>query len=353
MMRLIHSEEPVIDVEDAGTTMRFLTAYFAITNKKKTVTGTERMKERPIGILVDALRTLGAEVDYAEKEGFPPIRTHGFPKQKTSTLRIRGDVSSQFISALMMVGPILPNGLKLILEGKVGSRPYIDMTAAIMKHFGVRTVVEGNEILIDQQLYRPTAFTVESDWSAASYWYAFTALATDAEVFLPRLHLDSIQGDRVIAQLMESLGVRSRATPDGQLHLTKGDTQPKISWDFTHCPDLAQTVAVVCAAKGVTGTFTGLESLRIKETDRIAALQTELKKIGAELLEQDNQWTLKPSATLPERAQFHSYKDHRMAMAFAPLATRMDVVIDDPMVVRKSYPAYWDDLRTIGFKVGG
>lgn len=350
MLRLVSSKDRVIDVEDAGTTMRFLTAYFAVTNQEKILTGTARMKERPIGILVEALKNLGCDITYLEKEGFPPHEIKGFSGQKTDTIRIRGDISSQYISALMMVAPILPKGLKLILEGKVGSRPYIDMTASLMKHFGVDPNVFADHMVIDRQDYKPTSFTVESDWSAASYWFAFAALAKEAEIILPKLLDNSLQGDSAILKIMEQMGVKAQFQ-NGALTLSKIESQREIKWDFTHCPDLAQTVAVVCAAKNIKGYFTGLESLRIKETDRISALQNELSKIGAELTEESNTWTLYPSPSLPGTASFATYQDHRMAMAFAPLATLMDVEIEAPDVVRKSYPNFWNDMKTLGFVI--
>ncbi len=308
------------------------------------------MKERPIGILVDALRSLGADISYPEKDGYPPVRINGFPAQKTNSIKIRGDVSSQFISALMMVAPVLPQGLHLELEGKIGSRPYIEMTASLMKHFGVQSGFTGNKITVEKQSYKPATFTVESDWSAASYWFAFTALAENGSVLLPRISLNSLQGDRAVADIMIALGVRAEMNGD-KLALSKIPSEKEIHQDFTHCPDLAQTIAVVCAAKGIKGFFTGLESLRIKETDRIAALQTELKKIGADLIEENEKWTLIPSASLPPVASFKTYRDHRMAMAFAPLATRMDVTIENPPVVRKSYPQFWEDIKGMGFRV--
>jgi 3-phosphoshikimate 1-carboxyvinyltransferase len=350
MKRLLSSSEEILDVEDAGTTMRFLTAYFAVKGQPKTLTGTERMKLRPIGILVDALRQLGAQIDYLEQDGFPPVRIHGFIVQKTKSLSIRGDVSSQYISALMMAAPALPEGLILTLEGKVGSRPYIEMTASLMRKFGVEVNVQENELIITPQSYSPCAYSIESDWSAASYWFAFTALAEKANLVLPNITLRSLQGDRVIVDIMEQLGVM--AEPRGNtLILSKKDCYNSISWDFTHCPDLAQTVAVVCAAKGVHGTFTGLESLRIKETDRIKALQNELQKLGAQLHEDGDVWTLIPSDQLPENIpMINTYQDHRMAMAFAPLAALGDVTIERPDVVRKSYPTFWKDMSRLGFR---
>jgi 3-phosphoshikimate 1-carboxyvinyltransferase len=349
MLKLLKAEDDVIDVEDAGTTMRFLTAYFSITKQRKVLTGSHRMKERPIGILVDALRTLGADIVYQEKEGYPPLSIEGFEGQKVTSLKIRGDVSSQFISAIMMVAPVLPKGLTLELEGKVGSRPYIEMTASLMAAFGVKSDFKENKITINPQFYYPSEFTVESDWSAASYWFAISSLSEQAELQLPRISLSSLQGDRAIVEIMKPLGVSAEMKGD-KLTLSKGNESTELTWDFTHCPDLAQTVAVVCAAKGIKGYFTGLESLRIKETDRIAALQNELRKIGADLIEDDSaNWTLIPSKLLPASATFQTYKDHRMAMAFAPLATKMNVVIEDPSVVKKSYPNFWVDLKAVGF----
>jgi 3-phosphoshikimate 1-carboxyvinyltransferase len=351
MLRLVNATTHVIDVEDAGTTMRFLTAYFSVTHQHKVLTGTSRMKERPIGILVNALRSLGVDIVYTEKDGYPPMEIKGFSGQKTDTIRIRGDVSSQFISALMMIAPVLPKGLNLELEGKIGSRPYIEMTASIMEHFGVQVSFTGNIVSVKPQTYKATSFTVESDWSAASYWFALVAMAEDAEIMLPKLSLKSLQGDSVITKIMEQLGV-SAQMENSLLKLTKKNHVNEITWDFTHCPDLAQTVAVVCTAKGIKGNFTGLESLRIKETDRIAALQQELKKIGGDLIEIDAaHWTLMPSMALPPKASFATYKDHRMAMAFAPLVMLMDVEIDKGDVVRKSYPNYWNDLKTVGISL--
>jgi 3-phosphoshikimate 1-carboxyvinyltransferase len=346
MLKQIGSSEKEIDIEDAGTTMRFLTAYYSITNQKKILTGSARMKERPIGILVEALRSLGVEIDYLEKEGYPPLQIKGFINQKTDVIKIRGDVSSQFISALMMVAPILPNGLTLELTGKIGSRPYIEMTASLMKIFGVKAEFSGDTVRVVNQKYKPAEYTVESDWSAASYWFGFVALAKEAEIFLPNIELNSLQGDRAIVN-MKALGVKSEMK-DGLLKLTKSPSESEIHWDFRDCPDLAQTVAVICAAKNIKGFFTGMESLRIKETDRIAALQDELRKIGADLIEDDTaHWRLIPSKALPNSASFSTYKDHRMAMAFAPLSTVMNVEIEDPAVVRKSYPKYWDDVSSV------
>jgi 3-phosphoshikimate 1-carboxyvinyltransferase len=353
MNRLIQSEDRVIDAMDAGTTFRFLTAYFAIRGKYKILTGTPRMKERPIGILVDALRKLGANIDYLEKEGYPPLETRGFDKQLTSSLEIPGNVSSQYISALMMVAPTLPAGLTLRLTGKTGSIPYIRMTAALMKKSGVECQLDfdKNTIVIPAATYRPADITVEADWSAISYWYGFTALADDARITLVNVSEDSLQGDRVIADIMEMLGVCSTFSSE-QLILTKQKAAAEITWDFKDCPDLAQTVLPVCAAKGIRGTFKGMESLRIKETDRIAALQHELAKIGATLTEPETgTWVLTPGKIGTTPITIETYHDHRMAMGFAPWATRTNLRIQNPSVVNKSYPGFWDDLQSVGFQV--
>lgn len=350
MLQLIASQDQVLDVEDAGTTMRFLTAFKSITNQPCTITGTDRMKQRPIKILVDALRSIGAEIQYPEQDGFPPVNIVAFAGQKASEITIRGDVSSQYISALMMIAPTLPQGLFIQFEGKVTSRPYLEMTASLMRQFGAHIDFTDAGIRIRHQVYKPTTVTVESDWSAASYWFAFTALSAKAELTLPSITLESLQGDRVIIEIMNQLGVNTELKGTDLL-LTKKESVTEISWDFTDCPDLAQTVAVVCAAKGISGKFTGLESLRIKETDRIIALQTELGKIGASFMEKGGQWILTPaSKEIPNGILFNTYLDHRMAMAFAPLSALADIIIEDPAVTRKSYPKFWEDVALVGVR---
>jgi 3-phosphoshikimate 1-carboxyvinyltransferase len=351
MLSLIHNPEKVINVMDAGTTMRFLTAYFSATRQSKILTGTDRMKERPIHLLVNALRSLGVTIQYLEKEGFPPIEVTGFDRQRTSRLSIRGDVSSQFISALMMVAPTLHDGLTITLEGKVGSMPYLQMTAALMELFGVKPAFEGAEIIIPHQAYQANHYRVEPDWSAASYWFAFVALAGESQLRLPGVEAVALQGDRVIADIMSQLGVASEFGPDG-LTLTKQRVLAQtLQWDFTNCPDLAQTVLPVCAALRIPGTFTGLESLRIKETDRILALQHELGKIGAKLEEGTGSWSLTPSAIPSGKPVIQTYHDHRMAMGFAPIVALRDITIVAPEVVQKSYPTFWSDLKALGVKM--
>ncbi len=354
MIRLLKSSEKELDVLDAGTTMRFLLAYCALTGKQKILTGTQRMCERPVGILVDALRQIGADVRYLKSEGFPPVETLGFSDQKNHEISIRGDVSSQYISALMMLAPILPKGLRIHLTGKVASKPYLVMTLELMKNFGANIIFgEDHTITIDPTGYKPASFTVESDWSGASYWFGIVALAKEAKIALKGLRKDSLQGDKQIIEIMKPLGVQTDFDDNGLL-LTKTKTARELSYDFSNCPDLAQTVAVVCAAKGIHGKFTGLGSLRIKETDRIAALQNELAKIGAKLEEiEEKAWELIPSENLnmTPNLEIETYDDHRMAMAFAPIAAIRDIKIMAPSVVAKSYPAFWDHMQLVGFKL--
>lgn len=338
---------------DAGTTMRFLTAYFGIRGANKIMTGTPRMKERPIGLLVDALRTIGVSVDYLEREGFPPIELKGFSRQLADEVTVPGNVSSQYISALMMTGPLLPNGLRIKLSGKVGSRPYIDMTATLMKHFGVVAEFQGDTIHIRSSAYRANPYKVEGDWSGASYWFAHTSLAKEASIYLPGMIDKSLQGDRAIVEIMTKLGVSAVFDTNGVRVSKSTVVDSIIEWDFTDCPDLAQTVLPVCAAKGVTGTFTGLESLYIKETDRVAALRKELGKVNAKIVEpKKGVWRLEPgNFDGVKHIEIDTYHDHRMAMGLAPLATMVDVRIKSPDVVNKSYPGYWEDMRAVGFSV--
>lgn len=348
MIRLLETSPPVFDVLDAGTTMRFLTAYTTVTNQKKVMTGTARMCERPIGILVDALRTIGADIHYLNKEGFPPLAIHGLPSQTTDQVKIRGDVSSQYISAMLMIAPILPLGLEIKLEGKVGSRTYIEMTLELMAQFGISYTWEGNKITVPHQSYTPTRFAVESDWSGASYWFSLLACAESGELFLEGLKENSLQGDSAIVEIMDHLGVKSSFQSGGVL-LQKQAVKGLKNWDFTHCPDLAQTVAVTCAILGQNAIFTGLESLRIKETDRIYALQQELAKFNAELKEIESEvFQVIPSITMPRKVQIHTYDDHRMAMAFMPLLTKTEVIIEEPDVVNKSYPSFWKHVALTG-----
>ncbi|MCU0342032.1 MAG: 3-phosphoshikimate 1-carboxyvinyltransferase [Spirosomaceae bacterium] len=362
MLRLLQSPDETADVLDAGTTMRFLTAYFAATGQHKTMTGTPRMCERPIGILVDALRTLGAEIAYLGKDGYPPHRLKGFQYSGQNRVSVRGDVSSQYISALLMIAPTLPEGIVLELTGEIGSRPYIEMTLQQMAAFGVQAQADwqAKTISVPAGAYTPTHYAVESDWSGASYWYSVVALAKEAEVELLGLKQNSLQGDSAIVQIMENMGVKSTFTDRG-VHLTKIPSQTAFAWDFTDCPDLAQTVAACAATKGITVTMTGIESLKIKETDRVAALQAELPKIGGALVEVeanvryevrsrhklDTLYSKLDTALLDTLPVIATYDDHRMAMAFAPVGIVCPVAIEEPHVVAKSYPSFWEDLKKV------
>jgi 3-phosphoshikimate 1-carboxyvinyltransferase len=333
--------------------MRFLTAYFAVTGQSKTMTGTPRMCERPIGILVDALRSLGADIEYLNQEGYPPLKLNGFNFSGNNHLQIRGDVSSQYISAILMIAPLLPEGLILEITGELGSKPYVEMTLQQMAAFGVTLKAdwENKTISVPAQAYTAIPYAIESDWSGASYWFAIVALAEfeDATLELLGLKENSLQGDSVITQIMSHMGVKSEYTGNG-FKLTKIPADTALTWDFTNCPDLAQTVCVIAAAKNISLTLTGIESLKVKETDRVYALQTELAKLGATLVEveKNQRYLLTPKAmpvTVTEA--IHTYDDHRMAMAFAPLALVTAVEIEDPEVVVKSYPSFWKHLAKV------
>ncbi|MBP6055838.1 MAG: 3-phosphoshikimate 1-carboxyvinyltransferase [Cytophagaceae bacterium] len=351
MIRLLaDSANPIADVLDAGTTMRFLTAYYAITGATKKMTGTARMCERPIGILVDALRSLGAFIAYEKQEGYPPLQIGGFQYAGSRKLSIRGDVSSQFISAILMISPLLPEGIALQITGSLGSKPYVEMTLAQMAQFGIKAEVDWTKGLIDipAQQYAAAPFAVESDWSGASYWYSMVALSPfeDSSLELLGLKEESLQGDAAIRDIMLPLGVKSTFTGRGYL-LTKCEAVSELTWDFTDCPDLAQTISVVAAVKNIVLHLTGVESLKVKETDRVLALQNELKKLGAELREMKTNelYTVSGSfisqGTVPE---IDTYDDHRMAMAFAPVGLLREIVIHEPGVVAKSYPSFWNHM---------
>jgi 3-phosphoshikimate 1-carboxyvinyltransferase len=350
-----HNAQPTtVNIGPAGTAMRFLTAYFSLQDEDVILTGSERMKQRPIGILVSALREIGAHIDYTEHEGYPPIKIKGSAgQQQKDKISIQGDISSQYITALLLIAARLPLGLTLQIEGELTSKPYVEMTLAMLQQAGIQHQWEGNSIHIPHQEFRETSLNVEPDWSAASYWYAIAALADEAELFLPGLTSYSLQGDSVITEIMANFGITSQFK-DGGVHLKK-EAKPlsRKIFDLKSCPDLAQTIIVVCAALSHDATFTGLETLKIKETDRVLALQTELAKMGVKLTEKGQVYKLDCSERfIPERIFINTYDDHRMAMAFAPLALIIpEIEIEDYMVVEKSYPGFWDDLKKVGFEV--
>ncbi|WP_075559330.1 3-phosphoshikimate 1-carboxyvinyltransferase [Parabacteroides timonensis] len=354
MIRALNSNSSDFDIKAAGTAMRFLTAFLSKIIGEWTITGTERMKNRPIKLLVDALNSLGARIEYIEKEGYPPLRIFGSALQG-GEISLNGGISSQYISALLMIAPLMENGLTLNLEGNIISRPYINLTLQLMELFGVKATWNGQTIRILPQEYKPIRFTVESDWSAASYWYSIMALSKNAEIELLGLFRNSLQGDAAGAKLFAQLGVGTTFTDRGVLLKRNGNVAKKLIYNFVNEPDLAQTFVVVCVLLNIPFRFTGLQTLKIKETDRIEALKTELRKLGY-LLTDSNDSILEWNG---ERCEPESdpviatYEDHRMAMAFAPaaLVLAQGIKIADPGVVTKSYPAYWDDLREIGYTV--
>lgn len=350
----VHREPLTLDIGPAGTAMRFLTAFAAVKDLDVILTGSERMKQRPIGILVDALRTLGANISYPENDGFPPIRISGGFEQRSKRVKIKGDVSSQYITALLLVGPILPRGIELEIIGKLTSRPYVEMTLGLMEQCGIRYEWLDNKIYVGPQTFLKSELTVEPDWSAASYWYAVAALSQNAEIKLPALRKYSLQGDSRITEIMANFGISSVFDNEGVTIKKESPAFKNKHYDLKDCPDLAQTVIVCCAALGYNASFTGLETLKIKETDRILALQTELAKIGVKLIEDNLIYTLDCSNLhFPEKISIATYEDHRMAMAFAPLALLIDEVeIEDAAVVAKSYPMFWEHLEVAGFEIG-
>ncbi|WP_288918987.1 3-phosphoshikimate 1-carboxyvinyltransferase [uncultured Prevotella sp.] len=348
---------PVIDIKAAGTAMRFMTAYLSVTPGEHVITGTDRMKHRPIRVLVDALRKLGAQIEYTEEEGFPPLRITG-ETLDGGMLEIPGDVSSQYISALLMIGPAMKNGLKLRLTGNIVSRPYIDLTLHVMHEFGISVEwTDVDMISVSHQEIGERRYTIENDWSASSYWYEILAMINDDEsrVTLPGLKDASRQGDSAVRYLFSMLGVKTAFRTSNEVVLTRHmRSLPRLDYDFINQPDLAQTLVVTCATLGIPFHFTGLGNLRIKETDRIEAMKTEMRKLGYVLddsVETELSWNGE-RCEAEEKPVIDTYEDHRMAMAFAPTAILLGQIrINNPEVVTKSYPGYWDDLRKAGFTI--
>jgi len=350
----LQSASDLIDIGHAGTSMRFLTAYFAATGQVKTVTGSERMKNRPMNDLADALNQLGADVAYLEKQGYPPVQTSGKPLSGNS-IEINGNVSSQFISAMLLIAPTLPDGLTIQIKGEPVSASYIKMTLGLMQQAGVCSTCENNTITVARQDYRSEGMCVERDWSAASYWYQMAALADDAELLLEGVTDKSLQGDAMILQMARSLGIKTEFTVEGALLTKQRNLCPTMELDFTNTPDIVQTMAVTCCLNNISFRFSGAQTLRIKETDRIAALHNELLKLGYCIKETEPgviEWN--GERTEPQNPIcISTYNDHRMAMAFAPAAIHFPgLQIEDPEVVSKSYPNYWNDLKSLGVEIG-
>ena len=352
MIRALNDDKETIDIMAAGTAMRFLTAYLSVTPGTRIITGTERMQQRPIQVLVNALRELGADIEYVANDGFPPLRITGRELRK-DTISLPGNVSSQYISALLMIAPVLTNGLTIRLTGDIISRPYINLTLQLMNDFGVRAEwTDDHRLKVVPQAYHSIPFYVESDGSAASYWYQIVALSKEAEVTLPGLFKDSYQGDSQVAGIFRSLGVETIYKDKAVILKKNGKSVERLDYDFINQPDLAQTFVVTCALLNIPFRFSGLQSLKIKETDRMAALITEMRKLGYILHETDGSvlsWEGE-RCTTEEHPAIDTYEDHRMAMAFAPTCLALpEILINNPQVVSKSYPRYWEDLRQAGF----
>ncbi|TYB77993.1 3-phosphoshikimate 1-carboxyvinyltransferase [Bizionia saleffrena] len=354
MLSALTSKDAVIDIHHAGTAMRFLTAYFS-TLKERTVTltGSQRMTERPIAILVNALTDLGADIEYITENGFPPLRITGktLPNHKVA---LQANVSSQYISALLLIAPTLKNGLELTLKGTITSVPYIKMTLHLLEQIGVKTQFENQIITVYPHLgtVKKQTIVVESDWSSASYFYSIVALSEiGTRITLNSYKKTSLQGDSVLAQLYDQFGVTSEFK-DHTLNLTKTRAVQKdtvIAFNLVNAPDIAQTIAITALGLGLQCDLSGLHTLKIKETDRLEALKVEIEKLGGKIDVTDSRLHLSKNEKLTGGISIATYNDHRMAMAFAPLALKISILIEDASVVSKSYPTFWDDLKRIGF----
>ncbi|MBT8244238.1 MAG: 3-phosphoshikimate 1-carboxyvinyltransferase [Winogradskyella sp.] len=356
MQKALASNEEVIDIHHAGTAMRFLTAYFSIQEGKETIlTGSKRMKERPIAILVEALNSLGADISYLENEGFPPLKIRGKKLTKHKVM-LKANVSSQYTSALLLIASSLENGLELTLDGKITSVPYIKMTLSLLDQIGVKNSFEGNVITINskQDKLKSQTLIVESDWSSASYFYSIIALSkVGAKIELSSYKKDSLQGDSVLSNIYKQFGVETRYSENKiTLHkVSEIDTDISIDLDLSNAPDIAQTIVVTAFGLGLDCSLIGLHTLKIKETDRLEALKAELSKLGAKVKVTDNFLNLRASDKINSGVIIETYNDHRMAMAFAPLALKTSIFIKEAQVVSKSYPDFWKDLKQIGFQI--
>ena len=352
LQKALASTSKRIDIHHAGTAMRFLTAYYAIqVGNEVTLTGSARMQQRPIGVLVDALQELGADITYLKEEGYPPLLIKGkaLTKNKVS---LKADVSSQYISALLLIAPVLKNGLSLTLKDEITSTPYLKMTLALLEKIGVQTNFENNIIKVKHNTSRLTnqALTVESDWSSASYFYSLVALSTEGtQIKLSSYFKKSLQGDSVLTKIYEQFGVQTEFHKN-TITLKNGiiPHTSHLTLNLKNTPDIAQTITVTCFGLGISCCLTGLHTLKIKETDRLIALQTELEKLGASVVITEDSLQLSPSKKINKNISIATYQDHRMAMAFAPLALKTTLTIKNAEVVSKSYPTFWENLKAIG-----
>lgn len=356
LKNILASDNVTVDVTDAGTAMRFLTAYYAASNQHKIITGSARMKKRPIAPLVNALSEMGFDIRYVEEEGFAPVEI--VPVKSLEKLEnevfMEGNISSQFITALLLIAPFLPNGLTVHFTTALTSRPYVEMTLDMLQHFGVPYSWKGNCISIPKSEIKHHKFSVGADWSAASYWYSMAFLADEAELFLEGLQNNWSQGDRVVADWMKRFSIATEFKDGGALIKNVHSPFPKVmKLDFADNPDLAQTFAVMFAAKDIAATFTGIDSLRIKETDRIQALQNELSRCGYRFHYSTEFFFYQLRGKFQQPAQLiNTYNDHRMAMSFAALALLGEVEIENPEAVNKSYPEFWEEMKGVGFRIG-
>jgi len=348
LTKALQGESDVVDISHAGTAMRFLTAYFAAKEGREVIlTGSHRMQNRPISILVDALRSIGADISYKDKEGYPPLVIKG-KKLEESKLSIQGNVSSQYISALLLMAPGLDNGLEIELLGTVTSVPYINMTLALLKDLGVSYTWNDNIIKIEAlDTVTEAEMTVESDWSSASYFYSLVALSQEGSVFLNSYKRNSLQGDSSLVEIYKHFGVSTEFEKDRITLKKEHHKTGALTLDLSNSPDLAQTIAVTCFGLGVACDLTGLHTLKIKETDRLVALEQELSKLGASITVTDKSLHLEPGNIFNENVLIETYDDHRMAMAFAPLALKVPIQIDDAEVVTKSYTDFWKDFEAV------
>lgn len=341
------------DAEDAGTSMRFLTSYLSLKKDNIVLTGTDRMKKRPIKILVDVLNKIGATILYQGEQGYPPINIKNKIFQKNSKVEIRGDVSSQYISSLLLIAPKLKDGIEINITKPFYSKPYVKMTLRLMEFFGVKYKFHNYQINIKNQDYKGGSYSVESDWSAASYWYSILSINKNIQkIKLLGLKNNSLQGDQIISKIMSLIGINTTYNKNG-IEISKKNTLcDYIELDFKDCPDLVQTVLVVAAYHKIKLKIYGVESLKIKETDRLKAMKNELNKIGVRFYEKGDSWILERRENkFPTSVSIDTYKDHRMAMAFAPLASELNISINDPKVVNKSYPMFWDDMKKAGYSI--